>query len=188
MSTSRPSSRDALLEAAVRVVLRDGLLALTLDAVAKEAGLSKGGILYHFPSKDALIAGMVEHFLRLQEADMDRRRAADPVRRGAWLRAYLDSSFDPPPGLDAAQARQLFVALLAAVAINPKLIDPVHEYTARWEQQLAADGGDPLDNLLVWLAADGLWLWELFGVFPADGELRASLIDRLRQRTRGKKR
>jgi hypothetical protein len=46
-----PGSKDRILDAAERVVLRDGVTHLTLDAVAAETGISKGGLLYHFPSK-----------------------------------------------------------------------------------------------------------------------------------------
>ena len=48
-----------VLRAAHRVVLRDGVSALTLEAVAREAGRSKGGLLYHFPTKEALIQGLI---------------------------------------------------------------------------------------------------------------------------------
>ena len=43
--------RQAILEAAERVVTEAGAAHLTLDAVAGKAGVSKGGLLYHFPSK-----------------------------------------------------------------------------------------------------------------------------------------
>ena len=42
------SSREKILDAAVQVAIRDGILAMTLDAVAREAGVSKGGLIYHF--------------------------------------------------------------------------------------------------------------------------------------------
>src|SRR6058998_603358 len=48
-----------LLDAAEAVVVRQGIANLTLDAVAAEAGLSKGGLLHHFPTKDKLVEGMV---------------------------------------------------------------------------------------------------------------------------------
>ena len=47
-------TRERLLTAAVSALQRQGVGALTLDAVAREAGVSKGGLLHHFPSKDAL--------------------------------------------------------------------------------------------------------------------------------------
>lgn len=55
MGRKQTIDRGALLDAAERVVLRDGAGQLTMDAVAAEAGVSKGGVLYAFPSKDALI-------------------------------------------------------------------------------------------------------------------------------------
>ena len=55
MGRKQTIDRSALLDAAERVVLRDGAGQLTMDAVAAEAGVSKGGVLYAFPSKDALI-------------------------------------------------------------------------------------------------------------------------------------
>ncbi|MBY0312974.1 MAG: TetR/AcrR family transcriptional regulator [Phycisphaerales bacterium] len=51
---------DPILDAAEAVVLRDGIGRLTLDAVAKKMGLSKAGLLHHFPSKSEMVRGMVE--------------------------------------------------------------------------------------------------------------------------------
>ena len=48
MPPRRGDTRKRLLDAAAAVVRRDGAGALTLDAVAAEAGVSKGGLLYHF--------------------------------------------------------------------------------------------------------------------------------------------
>ena len=62
----RTDTRKRLLDAAASVVRRDGAKALTLDAVAAEAGVSKGGLLYHFKTKrdllDAMLEGWVEEF------------------------------------------------------------------------------------------------------------------------------
>ena len=51
--------RDRMLDAAEVVVTRHGIANLTLDAVAAEAGMSKGGLLHHFPSKDRLVDALV---------------------------------------------------------------------------------------------------------------------------------
>jgi AcrR family transcriptional regulator len=63
-SKSRSDTREALLRAASQVVIDKGVEALTLDAIAQQAGVSKGGLLYHFPNKDALMGGMVEHLIQ----------------------------------------------------------------------------------------------------------------------------
>lgn len=49
------SKRSSILLAASIVVKNNGVEKLTLEAVAKEAGVSKGGLLHHFPNKEALI-------------------------------------------------------------------------------------------------------------------------------------
>lgn len=45
----RPSKKSAIVEAAMRVAEEQGLSAVTIDAVAEQAGITKGGLLYHFP-------------------------------------------------------------------------------------------------------------------------------------------
>ena len=72
-------TKGRIIDAAEEVVLRDGVARLTLDAAAAEAGLSKGGVLYHFPTRDALVAGMVEKIIREFDEDIDRRLDGDPV-------------------------------------------------------------------------------------------------------------
>ena len=51
----RKSSREKILDAAAELVAEIGAGRLTLEAVAEKAGLSKGGLLYNFPTKDALL-------------------------------------------------------------------------------------------------------------------------------------
>ena len=85
---TRPPRRR-ILDAAEQVVLRDGVGHLTLEAAAAEAGLSKGGVLYHFPTRDALVAGMVDQdhrgvrartsHLRLDRADRPTARVVSPA-------------------------------------------------------------------------------------------------------------
>jgi AcrR family transcriptional regulator len=62
----RERSREEILEAAREVLFRNGVTAMTLDAVAKEAGMSKTGLYYYYPSKDALIFELVFGVLERQ--------------------------------------------------------------------------------------------------------------------------
>ena len=164
------------------MLLESGIASLTLDAVAEAAGVSKGGLIYHFPGKDALVSAMVERLVATFEARMAAHRAGDPGP-GSWTRGYLAASLPAlgSPG-DADAARE--AALLAALGHAPALIAP---YAARQEAWAAAqreDGIDPLAAYLARLAADGLWMNEAFGVTPlADGE-REALVRRLYEMTR----
>jgi AcrR family transcriptional regulator len=72
----RAASRRLLLENARAVALRDGIDGFTLEAVARECGFTKQGLLYHFPSKDALVFELV-----LSEWEDASRAVADAVAR-----------------------------------------------------------------------------------------------------------
>src|SRR3546814_17040256 len=73
-------SRDAVLDAAQRVVARDGAAGLTLEAVAAEAGISKASVLYDYGTKQALMKALIERRIAAEdsrigeiEAGLDRK-------------------------------------------------------------------------------------------------------------------
>jgi AcrR family transcriptional regulator len=168
---SGADTRRRLLDAAARVIRRDGAGALTLDAVAAQAGVSKGGLLYHFATKDALVEALVGDWLDRFEADVESR-AGD---RG-WPRAYAEVCESAPrsPGQRATD-----VALLAALTGDPGRLEGVRGRYAAWQERIVADGGDPAVATVIRLAADGLWLADLLGLAPPRGRLRHDVIARL---------
>ncbi len=68
MARPQTIDRDTLLDAAEAVVLSEGAARLTIEAVAKTAGVSKGGVLYHYRTKDTLIAAMLKRYFDRCEA------------------------------------------------------------------------------------------------------------------------
>lgn len=62
MGRQRIIDREKVLEAAEEIVINQGATALTIDAVAKAMGISKGGVQYCFGNKDALIDAMFERW------------------------------------------------------------------------------------------------------------------------------
>ena len=173
---SRPDRRDHLLAAAERIVRRDGVGRLTLDAVAVEAGTSKGGLLYHFASRDALITAMVERHANAFSASLEASMAADPEPPGRWTRAYLRSSASPA---DPVEGDAAATGLLAAMVSSPALADPLRDQYAAWREQVADDGLPEEDAMIVALAADGLWMADLLGFAAPTGDRRARIIARL---------
>lgn len=174
--TGRGETRRTLLEAAAQVVREAGVTGLTLDAVARAAGVSKGGLLYHFPSKDALIAGLVEDRLGRYDEALEQAIAADPDQGpGRWLRAYIRLTFEPPAG-----DLNLTAPLLAAAGENPALLAPVWAAFARWQGRAVADGVDPVTATLIRLATDGLWFTDLFEAAPLDPDMRGRVGEALR--------
>jgi len=180
------ATKERLLGVAGQVLGRDGGAGLTLEAVAREAGITKGGILYHFGTKEALVAAMIDRLGADFERDLDGRisdRAGD-ASSGAFARAYVGATFEPgePQSDDHLGVAG---ALLAAVAGAPELLDPLRARYAAWQRRVEADGIDPAAATVVRLAADGLVMAEMLGLAPPDPALRARVLETLRSMTRG---
>ena len=163
-------TRRKLLDAATAVVRRDGARALTLDAVAAEAGVSKGGLLYHFKTKRDLLDGMLEGWLEEFEAEIEA--AGEGNFAAGWVRASDVSGW-------AAPERATEWGFLAAMVEEPATLERVRERYAGFMARLAASGDDPSRATLARLAADGLWLADLLGLAPPTGELRERVIERM---------
>ena len=174
----RPSKRELLLRTAATVVAERGYSALTLDAVGAAAGVSKGGLLYHFPTKEALVAALLEELLTGFETEQAAAHAADPTAQGSWTRAYVKAS-DAPAQRESAQLAS--VALLAAVGFDPSLLGPLQDRYRNWVERLDNDGLPGVDAHVVRLAADGLWASDLFDLAPPDPLLRARIRARLEE-------
>jgi AcrR family transcriptional regulator len=167
------STSDKIIDAAMDIVRHQGVAKLTLDEAAKVAGISKGGVLYHFKSKDDLIRGMV---LRLTDQcdqlnhDYYQREPEGPYR---WARTLVRSSFDPNgPANDPVGG-----ALLAAITVNPVLMEPIHAMYAKWQDRLASDSPDMARTGLVCCAMDGLFFQRLMGIRMCDAEASQRLMN-----------
>lgn len=161
-------TRTRLLDAAVAVVRRDGAQSLTLDAVAAQAGVSKGGLLYHFKAKRELLDGMVDRWLAAWQEHIDRESGDAGLLAGFVAAAHV-----PPEERDAE------FALLAALIAEPAVLAAVRERYAAWQAQLEREADDPVAATIARLAADGLWIADLLGFAPPRGELRERVLARL---------
>ncbi|MFF2494945.1 TetR/AcrR family transcriptional regulator [Agromyces sp. NPDC058064] len=144
-----PAAREAVLDAFERLIIADGERTATLDATARDAGVSKGGLLYHFGSKQALVAGLVERLLRLVDDDLHR---IDEAPDGA-IAYFLRSSLDIETPLD-----HTFVAILRlAQGGDREAGRALDEAESRWLATLTRHVGDPTLALAVTLMGDGLY-------------------------------
>jgi AcrR family transcriptional regulator len=168
------------LQAANRVALRDGSNALTLDAVAKEADVSKGGLLYHFPSKEALISAMVDDLIHSADESITALQAADPDPRRSWTRAYINVC------RESGETDTISAAMIPAAACDPALLEPLRDMYERWQQKLDEDLGDRGTSTLIRLALDGLWLVDLLKLSPPQRARRDELFSLLLKMTEQK--
>ncbi len=174
------TTRERILLAAEEVVLRDGVAKLTLEATAACAGLSKGGVLYHFGSRDLLVTAMVERLVASFHDELDEATHGE-TGPGTLARSYVRASFSTG-GPDADRQRGLGAALLAAMAAQPALLEPLRQDFDFLQAQLDADGIDPVEAAIARLASDGIWLAELFGFADLSPAARAHVRDRLLSR------
>jgi AcrR family transcriptional regulator len=170
-----PAARDRILDAAEQLVADQGASKLTLDAVAQAAGVSKGGLLYHYPNKDALLAAMIERHCD----DLDERCAREleglPADQpSSRLKASILGVLTPRAGRE-----DLGAALLAAAANKPALLDGARARYADHVAQLTASGGCFARSAVIMLAVDGLMLGEVWRLTPFTSEQRELIVKEL---------
>lgn len=167
------ATRHRLLDAAADVVRTEGVSGLTLERVAETAGVSKGGLLYHYASKQELVVGLLSRTLTNADDTLHALAAATAQPTGSFARAYLDYVTSGQHGEDDAAA-----GIFAAAALEDGDLTPAQEQFARWQDRLLTeDGIDPTIALLARVVGDGLWLIDLFGLAPPTAEQRQGLAE-----------
>lgn len=170
--------QERLIDAALETAQEHGIAALTLGAVAKHAGVSKGGLLHHFPSKDALIEAMLRHLFKVFATRVAEYAEAEQDERGRWLRAYVRATFeDNPLPLDVS------VMLLSAIAGTPTLRALMQQDFAYWQQRLLSDGVPAARAIVIQQATDACWMERLLGTAP-DPVLQQRVMQELLDLTR----
>lgn len=158
---------DALLDAAEAVIVRDGIASLTLDAVAAEAKVSKGGLLHHFPSKDRLVEALVKRTagaIRSHNAEAFERVPEGPGRMARGLLAANLCDLDEW----CATCQRGSAATFSALAHNPQLLAPMREAYAELHRRVAEDKLPEGVGDVVVAAIDGLWLYWVLGLVQVD--------------------
>lgn len=168
------NKRAQILEAALRVVDARGSNHLTIDAVAAEAGLSKGGVLYHFASKQALLQGMLDGLISAHQ-ERTEKQPASRSRFAASL--HLDDPMTP-------KEQRASLAILAAVAEDPELIASASVYmkdtVATAISDVPADRQD--EALVLWLATEGLRFLNILSINPMSPRQTKSVIAHMSNR------
>ncbi|CAB3748623.1 hypothetical protein LMG29660_00965 [Burkholderia puraquae] len=175
----RSSSRDRLLDAAAELVASQGIQNLTIEAVAAAAKVTKAGLVYHFKTRDDLLAALIERVVG--ELDMLELRAhaareaddsAKPLKSS--LAELSKLTFDMPE-----DRRLLLANLLAATSLYPHLAGPVRDFFSRSYARVAQSGPDAGQVLALVVALDGIALLEVLNLHRFTSEQRQVLRDTL---------
>lgn len=147
----RISTKQRIVDAAAEIAHVTGPGNLSLDAVAAKAGVSKGGLLYHFPSKAKLLEAVVEMFIESFDGELAKREREKRGQRNSLTEAYLDLAVldhdcnRPPPS-----------GLLAALAENPDFLAPARRHERELLDRMKQNAADPVVALIVFLAVHGV--------------------------------
>lgn len=169
MTAKARSTRESLLDAFESVLLSGGQKAATLDAVAEVAEVSKGGLLYHFKSKDALVTGLIERLDAFGEADLARMRDAPEGPSAYWVSSsiYEGSPFD----------RSLVAASHLMSGDYPEVSAAVQRFNEAAYRCILAEVGDEPVARAITLMGDGLYYNAVIGGMPPDDADRDRLLD-----------
>ena len=164
-------SRNVALDAALVIIARDGPGRLTLDASARESGLSKGGVMHQFRTKEGVLKALLER----QMAHFEEFRAKIRVKS-----ANPELTTEITTVREAANTpNSTALALLAAMVENPDLMALPRDSDLKTITAIKAEAADPDLAMLRWAAARGLLLGALFGMSPISKPERDHLFARL---------
>jgi AcrR family transcriptional regulator len=172
LGRARTIDRDAVLDAAERVVSREGAARLTVDAVACEAGISKASVLYDYKSKHELVKAVIAR--RVSDDETAYRETAARFARSAdsAIRGQVAMATRSYPEEERAVAYNL----CAALGQDADLRAPVQEAFRRRVDEIRRTSEHPDGALLAFLAVEGLIFIDHFGLHDWTPDERARLI------------
>lgn len=149
------NSREHILDTYVDLLIHAGERAATLDAVATAAKVSKGGLLYHFSSKKALLEALAERTVTLAEEDF---AAMEQASEGASA-YYINSSTPDNTPFDRA-----LIALSRLAQNNNELAQRTLAHVQEgWHSLILAELDDERIARAVLLLGDGMYYNAAFG-------------------------
>ncbi len=176
VSHMRPGdTRARILDALELLLSRAGSSQqVSLEAVAAAAGVSKGGLLHHYPSKEALLAALVRRLGERADAQL-----ADAVAGGTSVADFYLQAYDDSDEQSLALLRSAIAALRSADGQHTEVQEALIEVLRSWDDGLRREIADPVRAETVRLVGDGLFLAALLGLPQPDPALHKEVVRRL---------
>ncbi|MET3662923.1 TetR/AcrR family transcriptional regulator [Aquamicrobium ahrensii] len=165
MARKKEIDPDRILDAADALILETGGRNFTLDAVAERAGISKGGLVYSFATKDALVAAALEREMTRFQTAVDQRVGTPKPAKDRQLLAHVEEALAEDDSL-ARQAAFLMVTLVHA----PDMIGPARDFYRRLFELFEPDTSHGRDARQAILAVEGLFLLRGLGLYDVQLE------------------
>ncbi|MFG6084202.1 TetR/AcrR family transcriptional regulator [Paracoccus litorisediminis] len=175
MGRKRTIDRDELMKAVEAVARRDGIGGLSIDAVAKEAGVSKSSVVYDCESKAGLMAAFTRYQLAHHRAKYDEAHARFEGQPNACLRTLIETFRTAPTDEDIAMALMLSVGMGASTECR----DIMRDEMRRDAEQIRAEAAEPHKMLRTLLTLHGMAFLEFYDLHRFDETTRNELLDEL---------
>lgn len=154
----RGSGRERVLDAYAAILREEGESAATIDEVAHQADISKGGLLHHFGSKEALLGGLLERLVNENRLDIDKTLASDANAVTAYLTTCMNA--------DDNYSQTYLAVMKLAGSTDPRVDQVLNEVLAAWNDALEQRISDPSMARLIQLLGDGLYAHALIRNSP----------------------
>jgi AcrR family transcriptional regulator len=171
----KADTRALILSATAELAREKGAAHISIEAIAQRAGISKGGLLYHFPKKHALLQALVEqHFGGVNAVLADIEVKAGAERTNAVARAFVELN-----RADVCSHTGQHDGILLVLAENPNLLEPVRAHARQVVERVRRTASDRELSLIALLVIDGLRSGELFDTNHLTAEECTGVLNRL---------
>lgn len=172
MARNRTIDSDALLDAAERVAIRDGAVGLSIDAVAREAGISKSRVVYDYKSKSGLLRALVERRLRMEDDRVLVAVTAHGDSANPELSGRIAAAKDTPDEDDRAIA----LTLCAAMSSEEPLQDMIRDVMKRDLEAVTVHARHASLAVVAYLALHGMMSLEYLDIYRWTEPERIALL------------
>jgi AcrR family transcriptional regulator len=172
--TMKSDTKERVLAFARKIILEKGVNHFTLEEVAKQAGISKGGLLYHFPTKEELIKAMLHQYM--QDLDSGIGISSEDDDKHVVVKAILAGILRT--GQDTCEYEKNSAGMLAAVVMNKDLMAPIREHHQKWmNQTMSCD--DPELAYILFFALAGIRFSTMLGLNELTDEMHQNVLARM---------
>lgn len=169
----RSSKREQILEAIIDLVEKFGIASITYDAISEKTGISRGGLIYHFSSRDAMLLATHEFMATRWEKELQAaigkpaNEATDAERSIAYIKVAVR------PGSRGE------ILLLLEAGVDENFARPWREVYKRWAPSVPEYDIPDISKFIARLASDGLWMNDATSSIAMPQKLRIRIVNEL---------
>ncbi len=170
------NAKDQILEAAEKVAMELGIAQFTIQNVAKMAGLTKGGVTYHYNSKEDLLAALLEKLQKEMFGKLEQSYIKEENKPGRTARTILKMFLDQGGEIQSRFFRIASV-MIAVYVYYPNLFESMRQRFKIIMELMKKDELPQEITAIVLACMQGLMMARVFGLYEYDD----AFIGRMRE-------